>query len=111
MMIVRVSSLFLNNPCIERQLLCIVNWNTNKFCSTFLNSLKSKATIQPFEREKIMADNSNKEVTGSQQTRNWQEMRDPMDHIREVPIGATETIRTVCRDVTEDAMQRYCDYC
>jgi hypothetical protein len=25
-------------------------------------------------------------------------MRDPTDHIREVPIGATETIRTVCKE-------------
>jgi hypothetical protein len=29
---------------------------------------------------------------------NRQEMRDPMDHIREVHIGATETIRTVCKE-------------
>jgi hypothetical protein len=27
-----------------------------------------------------------------------QEMRDLMDHIREVPIGATEMIRTVCME-------------
>jgi hypothetical protein len=27
-----------------------------------------------------------------------QEMRDPTDHIREMPIGATTTIRTVCKE-------------
>jgi hypothetical protein len=30
-----------------------------------------------------------------------QEMRDPADHIREVPIGATETIRTVCKETLQ----------
>jgi hypothetical protein len=32
---------------------------------------------------------------------NRQEMRDPIDHIREVPIGATETIRTVCKETLQ----------
>jgi hypothetical protein len=36
--------------------------------------VKSKATIQPFATKKIMADDSNKEETGSQQT--WQSTRD-----------------------------------
>jgi hypothetical protein len=31
---------------------------------------------------------------------NRQEISDPTDHIREVPIGATETIRTVCKKET-----------
>jgi hypothetical protein len=35
--------------------------------------VKSKATIQPFATKKIMADNSNEEETGSQQT--WQSTR------------------------------------
>ena len=29
---------------------------------------------------------------------NQQEMRDPMDHTIDVPIGATETIRTVSKE-------------
>jgi hypothetical protein len=33
--------------------------------------VKSKATIQPFATKKIMADDSNEEETGSQQTRQW----------------------------------------
>jgi hypothetical protein len=28
-------------------------------------------------------------------------MRDPRDHIREVPIGATETRRKVCKDTLQ----------
>jgi hypothetical protein len=28
-------------------------------------------------------------------------MRDPTDHIREVPIEATETIRTVCKETLQ----------
>jgi hypothetical protein len=32
---------------------------------------------------------------------NQQEMRDPTDHVREVPIGASETIRTVCKDTLQ----------
>jgi hypothetical protein len=30
-----------------------------------------------------------------------QEMRDPTDHIREVPIGATETMKTVCKETLQ----------
>jgi hypothetical protein len=32
---------------------------------------------------------------------NWQEMRDPADHIRKVPTGATETRRTVCKETLQ----------
>jgi hypothetical protein len=32
---------------------------------------------------------------------NRQEMRDPTDHVREVPIGATETIRIVCKETLQ----------
>jgi hypothetical protein len=32
---------------------------------------------------------------------NRQEMRDPTDHIREVSIGATETIRKVCKETLQ----------
>jgi hypothetical protein len=61
--------------------------------------VKSKAMIQPFATKKIMADDGNKEETGSQPTPgNRQERRDPRDHIRQVPIRATETIRTVCKE-------------
>jgi hypothetical protein len=61
--------------------------------------VKSKAMIQPFATKKIMADDGNEEETGSQPTPgNQQERRDPRDHKRQVPIGATETIRTVCKE-------------
>jgi hypothetical protein len=32
---------------------------------------------------------------------NQQEMRDPTDHIREVPTGAIETRRTVCKETND----------
>jgi hypothetical protein len=38
---------------------------------------------------------------------NRQEMRDPTDHIREVPIGATETIRTVCKETLQSLVTAF----
>jgi hypothetical protein len=34
-------------------------------------------------------------------------MRDPTDHIREVPIGATETIRTVCKETLQSLVTTF----
>jgi hypothetical protein len=36
-------------------------------------------------------------------------MRDPMDHIREVPIGATETIRIVCKEILQSLVTPFTD--
>jgi hypothetical protein len=36
-----------------------------------------------------------------------QEIRDPTDHIRGVPIGATETIRTVCKEKLQSLATRF----
>jgi hypothetical protein len=36
-----------------------------------------------------------------------QEMRDPTDHIRQVPIGATETIRTVCKETLQSLVTKF----
>jgi hypothetical protein len=33
-------------------------------------------------------------------------MRDPMDHIRKVPTGATETIRTVCKETLQSLVKK-----
>jgi hypothetical protein len=45
---------------------------TKRFCSTLERKvLKSKAIIEPFSTKKTIADNSNKEESGSQQTRQW----------------------------------------
>jgi aspartyl/asparaginyl-tRNA synthetase len=38
---------------------------------------------------------------------NRREMRDPTDHIREVPIGATETIRRVCKDTLQSLVTTF----
>jgi hypothetical protein len=38
---------------------------------------------------------------------NLQEMRDPTDHIREVPTGATETIRTVCKETLQSLVTKF----
>jgi hypothetical protein len=38
---------------------------------------------------------------------NGEEMRDPMDHKREVPIGATETIRTVCKEILQSLVTTF----
>jgi hypothetical protein len=38
---------------------------------------------------------------------NGQERRDPTDHIREVPIGATETIRTVCEETLQSLVTTF----
>jgi hypothetical protein len=38
---------------------------------------------------------------------NLQEMRDPTDHIREVPTGATERIRTVCKDTLQSLVTTF----
>jgi hypothetical protein len=34
-------------------------------------------------------------------------MKDPMDHIREVPIGATETIRTFCNETLQSLVTTF----
>jgi hypothetical protein len=34
-------------------------------------------------------------------------MRDPKDHIREVPIGATETIRIVCKETLQSLVTTF----
>jgi hypothetical protein len=34
-------------------------------------------------------------------------MRDPMDHIREVPIGAIETIRIVCKETLQSLVTTF----
>jgi hypothetical protein len=39
--------------------------------------------------------------------RNQQEMRDPTDHFREVPIEATETIRTVCKETLQSLVAMF----
>jgi hypothetical protein len=36
-----------------------------------------------------------------------EEMRDPTDHIREVPIGATETRRTVCKETLQSLVTMF----
>jgi hypothetical protein len=36
-----------------------------------------------------------------------QEMRDPTDHIREVPIEATETIRIVCKETLQSLVTTF----
>jgi hypothetical protein len=42
---------------------------------------------------------------------NGQEIRDPTDHIREVPIGATETIRrTVCKETLQSLVNNVYQY-
>jgi hypothetical protein len=38
---------------------------------------------------------------------NRQEMRDPMDHVRKVPIGATEMIRTVCKETLQSLVTTF----
>jgi hypothetical protein len=38
---------------------------------------------------------------------NRPEMRDPTDHIREVPVGATETIRTVCKETLQSLVTTF----
>jgi hypothetical protein len=38
---------------------------------------------------------------------NRQEMRHPTDHIREEPIGATETIRTVCKETLQSLVTMF----
>jgi hypothetical protein len=38
---------------------------------------------------------------------NRQEIRDPTDHIREVPIGATEKIRIVCKETLQSLVTRF----
>jgi hypothetical protein len=38
---------------------------------------------------------------------NRQEMRDPTDQIREVPIGATEMIRTVCKEILQSLVTTF----
>ena len=48
-----------------------------------------------------MADNSKEEKPEVKEPSNRQETRDPMDQTREVPIGATETIRTVCKETLQ----------
>jgi hypothetical protein len=40
---------------------------------------------------------------------NGHEMRDPTDHIREVPIGATETIRAVCKETLQSLVTTFTD--
>jgi hypothetical protein len=34
-------------------------------------------------------------------------MRDPTDQIREVPIGATEMIRTVCKEILQSLVTTF----
>jgi hypothetical protein len=36
-----------------------------------------------------------------------QEMRDQTDHIRELPIRATETIRTVCKETLQSSVTTF----
>jgi hypothetical protein len=36
-----------------------------------------------------------------------QEMRDPTDHIREMPIGGTETIRTVYKETLQSLVTTF----
>jgi hypothetical protein len=38
---------------------------------------------------------------------NRQEIRDPTDHIREVPIWVTETIRTVCKETLQSLVTTF----
>jgi hypothetical protein len=38
---------------------------------------------------------------------NRHKMRDPTAHIREVPIGATETIRTVCKETLQSLVTTF----
>jgi hypothetical protein len=38
---------------------------------------------------------------------NRQEMRDPTDHISEVHIGATEAIRTVCKETLQSLVTTF----
>jgi hypothetical protein len=40
---------------------------------------------------------------------NRQEMSNPTDHIREVPIGAIETIRTVCKETLQSSVTTFTD--
>jgi hypothetical protein len=69
--------------------------------------VKSKATIQPFATKIIMADDSNEEETGSQGT--WQSTRnnEGSNYIREVPIGATEMIRTACKETLQSLVTTF----
>jgi hypothetical protein len=59
--------------------------------------VESKATIQPFTIKKIMANNSNEEGTGSEQTLQLTRNKGS-NGFYEVPIGAATTKRTVCKD-------------
>jgi hypothetical protein len=40
---------------------------------------------------------------------NRQEKKDPRDHIREVPIGATTTKRTVCKETLQSFVTMFTD--
>jgi hypothetical protein len=63
--------------------------------------VKSKATIQP---SMMTTTRKRPEVN---EPSNRQELRDPTDHIREVPIGATETIRTVCKETLQSLVTTF----
>ncbi len=54
-------------------------------------AVKSKATIQPFATKKVWLTTATRKIPEVNEPGNRQEMRDPTDHIREVPTRATET--------------------
>ncbi len=67
----------------------------------------SKITIQPFATKKTMAEDSNKEDTGVNKPGNRQEIRDPTNSTREVPIGAATTKRTVCKETLQSLVTTF----
>jgi hypothetical protein len=114
MTMVRVSSLFFHNPCIERQL-SIVNrgyaivteqqWlEKNKL--VLFNIIKEKLWIarqrySHLRQRKAWLMTATRKRPEVNKPGNRQETRDPMDQTREVPIGATETIRTACKETLQ----------
>jgi hypothetical protein len=60
--------------------------------------VKSKVTIQPLATKKIMADDSNEEETGSQQTRQSTRNEDPRESMR---ILCPAVLTQLSRDIAQ----------
>jgi hypothetical protein len=104
---------------VERQL-CIVNRGYAIVTKQQLEEIERKTSfLQHYKRKVVKRRYSHLQQSKSwlmtatrkrpevNETGNPQEMRDPMDHIREVPTGATEMIRTVCKETLQSLVTTF----
>ncbi len=59
------------------------------------------------DREKTWLTTATRKRPEVNEPGNRQETRDLMDHIREVPIGATETIKTACKETLQSLVTTF----